>query len=132
MNPMLIAKGGQLLTNKKVITAIVVIIVLLLLRGTIRRIIRKIRQRRFDRNEGKDVNQMAQQYRSAANPSGVSWMINMDGTNEETIEKLAYQTKGSLQAVADAYRLKFEESLSDRLRGELSAKDYQNWRNIVT
>ena len=132
MNPLLIAKGAKVLSNKKVITTIIVILVLILLRGTIRKIIRKIRQNRFDKNEGKDVNQLAQQYRAASNPSGISWMIDMDGTDEKDMEILGHQTKGKLQAVADAYKLKFNESLSDRIRKELSPDDFHNWRNIVT
>ena len=90
-----------------------------------------MRQRKFDKNEAQDVNQIAQQYRSAVNPSGISWMINIDGTDEAEIERLGYQSKGKLQPIADAYRLKFEESLTDTLRKELSPTEFQNWRNIV-
>jgi len=48
---------------------------------------RNNRQRRFNKNEGRDINQIAQQYRSAVNPSGISWIINVDGTDELEIEK---------------------------------------------
>ncbi len=135
MNPLLIAQAtktaGNILANKKVQLAILLIIAYVIFRKKINDLIYRWRQRKFNQNEGRDTNQIAQQYRSAANPSGVSWLINVDGTKEEEIERLGYQTKGQLQPIADAYRLKFEESLTDRLRKELSPKDFQNWKNIV-
>lgn len=133
MIPIVIASGAKkIISNKKVQTVLVILILALVFRRTIRKLIRKWRERKFDANEGKNVNQLAQQYRSASNPSGVSWMINFDGTDENEIEKLGYQTKEKLQDVANAYKLKFDESLSDRIRKELSPSDFQNWRNIVT
>ena len=136
MNPIAvasIAKGAtSILSNKKVQIAILIIIAYMILKKKIGKVIWKYRQNKFDKNEGDIVNQLAQQYRAAANPSGIAWMIDLDGTNEGEIEKLGYQTKGKLQQIANAYRLKFEESLTDRMRKELSAKDFQNWRNIVT
>ncbi|MEW7289629.1 hypothetical protein [Aquimarina sp. 2304DJ70-9] len=135
MNPLVIAQAANatksFLINRKVQIAILIIILYFIFKKKIKRLIHTIRQRKFDKNEARDVNQLAQQYRSASNPSGISWMINMDGTNEEEIERLGYQTKGQLQPIADAYRLKFDESLSDRLRKELSPEDFQDWRNIV-
>ncbi len=59
-------------------------------------------------------------------------MINFDGTNTTAINNLAFQTKGRFQEVADAYRLKFEEPLTDGMGKELSTDDFQNWWNIVT
>tara|TARA_Y100000589_G_C27147351_1_gene627426 strand:+ start:766 stop:1176 length:411 start_codon:yes stop_codon:yes gene_type:complete len=136
MNPLVLksaAKGAKkVLTNKYVLIIIAVLGSWFILRGGIKRMIRKWRERKFNKNESKDVNQIAQGYRSAANPSGVSWMIDFDGTDDEAIEKLAYQTKGSLDEVAQAYRQKFDEALTDRLRKELDVSEFQNWRNIVT
>jgi pyruvate-formate lyase-activating enzyme len=135
MNPLLIAQAAQstksFFSNRKVQIVLLVIVLYFIFKKKIKRLIHNIKQRRFDKNEAQDVNQIAQQYRSAANPSGISWMINADGTDEREIERLGYQSKGKLQPIADAYRLKFEQSLSDRLRKELSPKEFQDWRNIV-
>ncbi len=135
MNPLVIAKAvkgaGSFFSNRKVQIALLIIVLYFIFKKKIKQLLHKMRQRRFDKNEAQDVNQVAQQYRSASNPSGISWMINVDGTDEEEIEKLGFQTKGNLQPIADAYRLKFDESLSDRLRKELNPKEFQNWRNIV-
>uniref|UniRef100_UPI000B205553 hypothetical protein n=1 Tax=Aquimarina longa TaxID=1080221 RepID=UPI000B205553 len=120
-----------LLSNRKVQIVLLIVILYFIFRRKIKKMIYNYRQRKFNQNEARDVNQLAQQYRSAANPSGISWMINVDGTDEREIERLGYQTKGQLQPIADAYRLKFEESLTDRLRKELSPKEFQDWKNII-
>ncbi|WP_103071863.1 hypothetical protein [Aquimarina sediminis] len=135
MNPLLIAQATKSATsffsNRKVQIVLLGIVLYFIFRRKIKRLIHNYRQRKFNRNEGRDINQIAQQYRSVANPSGISWMINFDGTRTSQLDALARETKGRLQPIADAYRLKFEESLSDRLRKELSAKDYRTWRDIV-
>lgn len=132
------AKGAlnvakKVLSNKLVQIGIVVFLLFFIVRGGIRKIRAKIREKRFNRNEDKDVNQLAQQYRSASNPSGISWMIDIDGTDEDAIKLIARDTKGRLKDVASAYRLKFDgEALTDRLRKELDSDDFQHWRDIVT
>ena len=135
MNPIVIqqvAKGAKkVFTNKYVIIAIIVIISFWLLKGGVKKAVRFFKERNFDKNESKNVNQIAQQYRAAANPSGTSWMIDWDGSDEDQIEKLGYQTKGSFESVARAYKQKFDETLTDRMRKELGTDDFQNWRNIV-
>ncbi len=135
MNPLVIAQAAQsaksFFSNRKVQLVLIGIVLYFIFKKKIRKLLHTLRQQKFNKNEARDVNQLAQQYRSAANPSGISWMINVDGTKEEEIERLGYQTKGQLQQVADAYRLKFEESLTDRLRKELSSREFQNWKNIV-
>lgn len=133
MNPLLIAQGAQkVFSNKRLQQILLLIILFVVLRFVLRKVMKKIRQNKFDKNEAQDPNQLAQQYRAASNPSGTSWMIDWDGTAEKDIEILAHQTKGQTQTVANAYKLKFDESLSDRLRKELSPRDFNNWRNIVT
>ncbi|MFC5047681.1 hypothetical protein ACFSTE_05895 [Aquimarina hainanensis] len=135
MNPILVAKAAQtttsILSNRKVQIAILLIILYLIFRAKIKRWIYLYKQRKFNKDEALNPNQLAQQYRAAANPSGISWLINADGTNERQIENLAYQSKNNFQPIANAYNLKFEESLTDRLRKELSPKEYQDWHNIV-
>ena len=135
MNPLVIAQAAKTTTNffsnRKVQIVLLILVLLFIFKKKIRLWLKKRRQDKFDQNEARDVNQLAQQYRSAANPSGIAWMINADGTDEDEIERLGYQSKGILQPIANAYKLKFEESLSDRLRKELSPKEFQQWRNIV-
>ncbi len=136
MNPLILASlangAKNILSNRKVQIAILVIILYWVFKKKIAKAIHRYRQNKFDKNEGDSINQLAQQYRAAANRSGISWLIDLDGTNTKEIEILAHQTKGRLQQVANAYKLKFEESLTDRMRKELSASDFQNWWNIVT
>ncbi len=136
MNPLVIAQAlkgaGSFFSNRKVQIAILIIILYFIFKKKIKQLIRNYKQRKFNKNEAQDINQLAQQYRAAANRSGIEWMINFDGTNTDIINNLAFQTKGRFQEVADAYRLKFEESLTDRMRKELSTNDFQNWWNIVT
>lgn len=135
MNPLIVQKvasgAKKVFTNKYVIIAIIVIISLWILKGGITKLIRAYKEKQFDKNEAKDYNQLAQQYRAAANPSGSDWMIDWDGTDEDAIERLGYQTKGHLASVAAVYKQKFHETLTDRLRKELDTDEFQNWRNIV-
>ncbi|MEW7279729.1 hypothetical protein ABW636_14140 [Aquimarina sp. 2201CG1-2-11] len=136
MNPLLVANiangARKFFSNRNVQIAIVLLILYWVFKKKIAKAIRRYRERKFDKNEGNSINQLAHQYRAAVNRSGIKWMINFDGTSEDEIKALAHQTKGKLQQVADAYKLKFNESLSDRMRKELSASDFQNWWNIVT
>ena len=136
MNPLvanqLLTGAKKVFSNKYVIITLVVVIIFFIAKGGIKKVIRTVRENKFNKNETKDTNQLALQYRTASNPSGNNWMIDWDGTNEEAIEKLAYQTKGVLDEVADAYKLKFDETLSDRMSKELDSEELQNWRNIVT
>ncbi len=135
MNPVLLASllngTKNILSNRKVQIALLLIIVYFIFKKKIRKTILKWRQRQFDKNDGDLINQLALKYRSAVNPSSFNWMINFDGTTDSQIEILAHQTRGKLQLVSDAYKLKFNESLVDRMRKELSAKKFQNWSNIV-
>ena len=136
MNPIITKVATQkvirFLTSKTVLTIIAIVVVIFILRGGIKKWIRNKNQRAFEKKENTPPAQLAQQYRTAFNPSGVSWLINADGTNEEAIEKLAFQTKGQLDEVARAYKERFDELLTDRLRAELSSDEYQNWINIVS
>lgn len=128
MLPVLAKKA---LKNKYVMTAIISIVAFFFLKGSVKKLIRKYRESRFDKNETQDVNQLAQQYRAAANPSALSWMIDIDGTDEAAVERLGYQTKGKLSPIASAYKQKFNETLTDRMRKELNADEFQDWKNII-
>jgi hypothetical protein len=136
MNPKLISVAStgakKVLGNKYIVIGIIVLIILFFLKGRIKKMIKNYNEKQFDKNETTDVNQLAQQYRSASNPSGSSWMIDFDGTDEDAIEKLAFQTKGHFTNVASAYKQKFDETLTDRVRAELDSDEFKNWHNIIT
>jgi hypothetical protein len=131
MNPLVIQTVKKAVTNKYVMFTAIAIVVFLFFKKSIKSIIEKFKEGKFDKHETKQVNQIAQQYRSAANPSGIKWMIDVDGTNEKAVERLAYQTKDKLEPVATAYKQKFHETLTDRMRKELTPDDFQDWKNIV-
>lgn len=136
MNPKLVQAAAvgakKVFSNKYVLIVLLAIVILLFFRGRIRKMIKRHKEKQFDKNETQDVNQIAQQYRAAANPSGVSWMIDFDGTDEDAIDKLAYQSKNNFSSIANAYRQKFDETLTDRMRAELSTDEFQSWHNIIT
>ncbi len=127
--PLLMAKKAA--TNKYVIAIVLVVLLLLISKKAISKTVQKIRERKFDKNEAANVNQIAQQYRSVSNPSGISWMIDFDGTDTDQIDSLAHQSKRNFPEIAKAYRLKFGEGLTDRMRAELSNQDFTNWQNII-
>lgn len=135
MNPVVVqklAKGAKsVLSNKYVLLGLLVIVLVLFFKNRIKRAFRAIKEESFDANETKDVNQIAQQYRSASNPSGFSWMIDFDGTDEDSIRNLAFQTKGAFERVSQAYNDKFDETLTDRMRNELDTESFQNWKSII-
>ena len=135
MNPkavQVIATGAKkVFSNKYVLITLLVLIVLLIFRKRIKKVVRNRQEKKFDKKEARNVNQLAQQYRSASNPSGVSWMIDFDGTDEDLMMDLAIQSKGGYKLIADAYKQKFDESLTDRVRSELDTEDFQSWRYII-
>lgn len=122
----------KLTSGKNVMKGLAIIVILVVVIVGYKKFRKNRNQAKFDKNETKDVNQIALQYRTASNPSGIEFLIDTDGTDEDAIEKLAFQTKGVLDEVASAYKLKFDETLSDRMSKELDSDELQNWRNIVT
>ena len=124
-------KAVSVAKDPKVITAVIILIVALFFRKKIQAAVANVRAKGFDRKEGSDLNNIVQQYRAAVNPSGVSWLIDMDGTDEDTILALAEKTKGRFQEIARAYRAKFNESITDRMRSDLSVANFTKWQNIA-
>ena len=136
MNPIVVSKvaGGlkTFFTNRTVLIVIAVLVIIIILKKGVKKTVRKVRENKFDKNEFEDPNLLAQQYRSASNPSGYGWMIDFDGTKEDELLNIAYQTKGQKDAVSDAYKNKYAEALTDRVRKELSTKDFDHWKNIIS
>lgn len=131
MNPALV----KIATNKYVIYGTGILIALLVVYIVFKKFGKSISgavsDAQFNAIEGTDLGSLIQQYRAAMNPSGVSWLISTDGTDEEAILKLAQQTKGNVDAVFKAYRQKFNSNLTDDLRQELSTEEYETWYEII-
>lgn len=69
--------------------------------------------------------------RSAINPSGVSWLMWSDGTNEKAIEQIASQIQ-NLDAVATAYRNLYGKELIKHLQGELDSDRFNAFLQTVS
>ena len=136
MNPLIIKKMVQGLTavfsNKYVIIGILTFVVFFTLKGGVKKFLKARREKQFNEDEIIDAHQIAQQYRGATNPSGNSWFIDIDGTDEVSIDRLAYQTKGHFEQISNQYKLGFDETLTERMRIELDPDEFQAWYNIIT
>lgn len=68
--------------------------------------------------------------RSAINPSGISWLKNLDTTSVSVILETA-KSITNLDQVAKDYANLFEDNLLDDLQSELSASEYQTFLSII-
>lgn len=69
--------------------------------------------------------------RSAMNPSGTSWLMWTDGTNEEAIDELALQIV-DLNAVSSAYRRLYNAELTEDLQKELSTDHFNEFMTRIS
>jgi hypothetical protein len=69
--------------------------------------------------------------RSALNPSGLSWLMWADGTDEAAIRQLSGQIS-NLDAVITAYRALYRSELLEDLQGELSQAMFQEFLTTVS
>jgi hypothetical protein len=116
---------------------IITMLSIVLSRKYLQGVIEKYRENQADNNvekskNGKNINIIAQAYKNAVNPSGTSWLQWSDGTDEDAIFNLANDTKGSLNEINKAYKNKFQISLVDDLRTELSSNEFNKWYTTVT
>jgi len=118
--------------QKNAAIGVIVIVALIALYYGAKAVARNIKKAEFDKNPADDPVRLAQEYRLAINPSGMSWLKAVDGTDEESIMTLARSTKGQLDEVQKMYKNKFGTTLTDDLRDELSSDEYQKWFDIVT
>jgi hypothetical protein len=90
--------------------------------------LRKYRQATQYEKAGTDVNtSYAIQIRQALNPSGITMMIQFDGTYENDLMMVADQIS-NLNAVNTAYAELYDENMFERLEKELSSKVFQEWQ----
>lgn len=73
----------------------------------------------------------AMTFRTAMNPSGISWLMSTDGTNEELIFDTAKQVT-NLDEVSSNYKDLYQSNLLDDLQRELSSEDYSKFLTIVS
>jgi LPXTG-motif cell wall-anchored protein len=66
--------------------------------------------------------QQAQGLRAAFNPSGTSWLMSTDGTNNDAVFTIANQIT-DLSTVATKYKALYGTNLSDDLTSELTAEE---------
>lgn len=69
--------------------------------------------------------------RSAMNPSGISWLMWSDGTNEDAIAQIAAQIQ-DLDTVARAYRNLYSDDLLKDLQSELSTALFNSFLQTVS
>ena len=94
-------------------------------------IIKKVKKNQTEKRFDEDPVQQATLLHSAMNPSGVSWMINIDGTSNDTLFTIASQIT-DFNKVAKEYKNLYAESLIERLEKELSSLEYTRMLNMLT
>jgi len=97
-----------------------------------RTIIASIRSNNTEKlaDESPEVRQ-AMALRSALNPSGVSWMKAIDGTNITVIMDTAQQIT-KLDDVMSAYKKLYDDDLMKDLQADLNASEYQKFLTLVS
>lgn len=86
----------------------------------------------LEKNRKSLSNVYANQLRSAFNPSGSSWMIDIDTTSTDTVLSIAdlmKQNSVPFSYVASAYYQAYSDDLAKRLQSELSASELQEFYN---
>ncbi|MBU6158720.1 MAG: hypothetical protein KGP35_06775 [Bacteroidetes bacterium] len=73
----------------------------------------------------------AMTFRTAMNPSGISWLMSTDGTNEDLIFDTAKQVT-NLDEVSSSYKDLYQSNLLDDLQRELSSEDYSKFLTLVS
>jgi len=74
--------------------------------------------------------QQATALRNAMNPSGISWMMNIDTTDDAAILQTAKEIK-DLKTVQEAYRKLYNDSLIDDLKSEMKPDNYTQFLHII-
>lgn len=96
------------------------------------KLIQKVKFNEVSKKLGDDINvQQAVALRNAINPSGIEWMRQYDGTNEDAIFQIAAQITDFEKVSKAYYQLFFQRSLTNDLQSELSAEDFQKFLNLI-
>lgn len=123
----------KILSDKRVVFILLGIVLFFLLKKYIKKGIKKIKENKFDKVSHEDPNKLALNFRNSANPSGYDWMIDFDGTDEESMLNIGQRIKDlNLQEdVSKAYRQKFDETLEDRVNKELDGEDLRLFESLI-
>ena len=96
----------------------------------VRSIVRKAKKNNAEKRIDNTEVQAAVRIRSACNPSGSNWLIDMDGTSFAVI-KDALNSVSSFNKLAQEYKNLYPESLLDRLRAELDQGELAEVMKII-
>ncbi|GAB3970840.1 hypothetical protein GCM10028806_19600 [Spirosoma terrae] len=112
--------------NNLLLVVVVVVVIYLFVSG-----FNKSKKQTYLDGAGTDTNtQQAQALRDAMNRSGVSFLMDVDGTDVELIMQTGQQIT-DYKAVSDSYRVLFGSELTTDLSNELSRTDLQTFWNYV-
>lgn len=84
-----------------------------------------------DRFGDDEIVQLATSMRNALNPSGISWLMAMDGTKTDEVLNLAAKLDGKFAEVSKAYRDLYGRTLSDDIQSELSADEFTAFKEVL-
>lgn len=121
-------------TKRYILIGVIVLVALVIL-FFVFRAIKKASDRKQNNNfDAPGTSGLATQYahrlRTALNPSGMSWMINTDGTNEKEIMSVADAMKANkvtMSQVATAYYTAYKDDLAKRLQGDLDSGEFNEF-----
>ncbi|MFH0895405.1 MAG: hypothetical protein V2A54_13295 [Bacteroidota bacterium] len=100
----------------------------------------KLGKKFLNRNKEKEAQKQADDspavrqamaFRSACNPSGISWMRSFDMTNDEAVFSTAKQVT-NLDDVIKAYRNLYSSDLLSDLQSDLDTDEYQKFLTLVS
>jgi hypothetical protein len=97
-----------------------------------RKFVTNLRKKNVDLQADKNLEvQQAMLLRNAMNPSGISWMMWMDGTNNDMIYSTAKKIT-DYDKVAIAYRKLYDSGLVADLQSELTTEEYQKFLTLIS
>ncbi len=94
----------------------------------------KWKQNKSDQQYGADpASQKAVAFRNAFNPSGFSWLIDLDTTNTTGVMDLVsgIKTKSEWDAIVAAYNKSYNESIVNRINSELTQEQLTRFNEIL-
>lgn len=78
-----------------------------------------------------NIAQLAQEYRTAFNPSGIPFLMSVDFTSFEAVKVLAVKTRGIYNKVQEAYTVLYNVALATDLQNELTAEQLTEYYKIL-
>jgi len=94
-------------------------------------IINKIKKKNTQKRFDEDTVQQAMLLHAAMNPSGISWMMSMDGTSNDTFFNVINEIT-DFNKVANEYKKLYQNSLIETVEKELSSGEYTRFLNLIS